>query len=160
MMRPETKRLLRRVVPVTALALAGACHHQPVMSERIEPVLVPIDRLADELTPPQTAAIAPRVARILLLPDSITIAPGEAYSYEQLRVVAVDSAGTALGRLRVYDVSLDPGAAQLIGARQLRGVHPGQGELWVMFPQALWSGGGDIPRVPLHITVRAPSGGQ
>jgi len=160
MMRNDLGRRARWMVPVVAIALAGACHHRPVLTERIEPVLVLMDRSADELTPDQTAAISPRVARILLLPDSITIAPGETYSYEKLRVVAVDSAGTALGRLRVYDVALDPGAAHLIGARELVGAHPGESDLWVKFPRALWSGGSEIPRpVPLHITVRPPAGG-
>lgn len=115
-----------------------------------------VDQSVAELSPQETAALAPRVARIAVMPDSIAIAPGETYSYAQLRVIAIDSAGGSLGRLRVYDASLDPGAAQLVGGRQLRGVYPGRSELWIRFPRALWSGGGSsLPAISVHVVVRA-----
>ena len=147
--------------PVTLLIACAACHRQPAVVHEAEPVPVTIDQSVAELSPQETAALAPRVARIAVMPDSISIAPGETYSYAQLRVVAIDSAGSSLGRLRVYDASLEPGAAQLAGARQLRGVYPGRSELWIRFPQALWSGGrSSLPAVSVHVIVRAAATGE
>jgi len=156
---PRSHLLAARTVVL--LIACGACRRQPALTHEVEPVLVTIDQAAAELSPQETAALAPRITRIAVMPDSIMIAPGETYSYEQLRVVAIDSSGSALGRLRVYDVSLDPGAAQLAGGRQLRGVYPGGGELWIRFPQALWSGGASsLPAVPVHVIVAAGATGD
>src|SRR5689334_4302506 len=149
------------VPPLAVLLLAfAACHRQPAVAHRLEPVPVTREQLVTELSPQEAAALAPRAARIVVMPDSVAVAPGEAYSYAQLRVIVFDSAGNALGRLRIYDVSLDPGSAELMGGRQLRGVHTGRSDMWIRFPQALWSGAGSVPpAVPLHVIVRAPAGG-
>lgn len=143
---------------VVMAALPAACHGPRRTVSVVEPeVVVPA---VGELSPGETAAIAPRVARLQLVPDSIVLAPGEVYSYSDLHVVALDSVGAALGRLRVYDTGMEPGAAAMIGGRQVQGLHPGSSELMVRFPRALWSGGGDPPApVYLHVTVRRPTTG-
>jgi hypothetical protein len=148
--------------PAVVLLLASAaCHRPPAVAHVLQPVPVTLEESVAELSPQETAALAPRAARIAVMPDSVTIAPGESYSYAQLRVVVLDSSGSALGRLRVYDASLDPGAAALAGGRQVRGVYPGRSDLWIRFPQALWSGGGSsLPAVPVHIVVRATAAGE
>ena len=142
------------------LVACAACHRQPALSTVMVPVLVSVDQSAAELTPDEMARVAPRVARIVVMPESLSISPGETFSYAKLRVVAVDSSGSALGRLRVFDTSMKPGAAVLAGGRQLRGVFPGTSELWIRFPQALWSGGGSsLPAIPVRIVVRPPTTG-
>ncbi|NUR32741.1 MAG: hypothetical protein HOQ11_02595 [Gemmatimonadaceae bacterium] len=151
----DRRSLLSSVVMVATMA---ACHGQRSTVSVVEPVVVA--PAVGELSPAATAAIAPRVARLQLVPDSIVLAPGDVYSYGDLQVVALDSAGTALGRLRVYDAGMEPGAAAMIGERRLQGVHPGTSELTVRFPRALWNGGGDPPPpVHLHVTVRLPTAG-
>ena len=151
---------LPAVLGVVLLIGCVACHRQPAVARVLEPVPVTGEQLVTELTPQEPAALSPRAARIIVRPDSVTIAPGEAYSYAQLRVVVLDSSGNALGRLRVFDVSLTPGAAQLAAGRQVRGIYPGRGELWIRFPPALWSGSGSAPpAIPLPIIVRAPGPG-
>lgn len=151
----DRQSLMRIVVTAT---FAAACHAPGGTVSVVKPlVVVPA---VGELSPGETAAIAPRVARLRLVPDSIVLAPGEVYSYGDLQVVVLDSAGAALGRLRVYDTRMEPGAAAMIGGRQLQGLHPGSSELMVRFPRALWSGGGDPPApVYLHVTVRLPAAG-
>lgn len=149
----------RNLLPIVGMAaLTAACHGSRKTVSVVEPGVV-APAIA-ELTPEMTATIAPRVARLRLVPDSIVLAPGEVYSYSDLQVVALDSAGAVLGRLRVYDAGMEPGAAAMIGGRQLRGVHPGSSDLTVRFPRALWSGGGDPPApAQLHVTVRLPTAG-
>lgn len=151
---------LRGVPALVLLVAVGACHRQPAVAHVVEAIPVTLEQSVAELSPQETAALAPRVARIVVMPDSVTIAPGQSYSYAQLRVIITDSAGSALGRLRVYDVSLDPGAAELAGGRQLRGVYPGHAELWIRFPRALWSGGASSPpAVAIHVLVQQANGG-
>ena len=148
----------RRIAIVVLAATSVGCHAPRKTVSVVEPVLVA--PATGELSPQETAAIAPRVARLRLVPDSIIIAPGEVYSYSALWVVALDSAGAALGRLRVYDAAMNPGAAEMIGGRQLRGVYPGTSDLVVRFPRALWSGGEDPPPpVQLHVIVRPQTAG-
>ena len=148
----------RRIAIAVIAATSVACHASGKTVSVVEPVVVV--PAPGELSPQETAAIAPRVARLRLVPDSIVVAPGEVYSYAALSVVALDSAGAALGRLRVYDAAMEPGAAVMIGGRQLQGVYPGASELVVRFPRALWNGGGDPPApVRLHVTVRAATTG-
>lgn len=146
-------------IPAAAFLVASvACHRQPALVQVLEPVPVTLEQSIAELSPQEAAALAPRVTRLLVMPDSVTIAPGESYSYAQLRVIIVDSSGSALGRLRVFDTSLDPGAAALTGRQELRGVYPGRGELWIRFPQALWSGGASAPpAVAVHVLVQPPA---
>jgi hypothetical protein len=151
--------LLRARAVALALACA-ACHRQPALRTAVVPVLVTVDQSAADLSPDEIAKVAPRVARIVVMPESLSISPGETYSYAMLRVLAIDSSGSALGRLRVFDTSMNPGAAVLAGGRQLRGVFPGTSELWIRFPQALWSGGGSsLPAIPVHIVVRPTATG-
>jgi len=141
-------------------ALATAACHAP---RKLEHVLVaePVIPSADELSPAETATLAPRIARLRLMPDSIVLAPGEVYGYAMLQVVALDSAGAVLGRLRVYDTAMEPGAAVLLGGRELQGVHPGVSELVVRFPRALWTGSGDPPApVKVRVIVKAPAAGR
>ena len=149
----------RRRIAIAVLAAGSmGCHAPRKTVSVVEPVFVA--PAIGELSPQETAAIAPRVVRLRLVPDSIVLAPGEVYSHSALWVVALDSAGAALGRLRVYDAAMDPGAAAMIGGRQVRGVYPGTSALVVRFPRARWSGGGDPPPpVRLHVTVRPPAAG-
>lgn len=144
------KRIAIAVIGATSMA----CHAPGRTVTVIEPLVVA--PAIGELSPQETAAIAPRVARLRLVPDSIAVGPGEVYSYAAMWVVALDSAGAVLGRLRVYDAAMDPGPAVMIGGRQLQGVYPGASNLVVQFPRALWSGSGSPPApVQLHVTVRA-----
>lgn len=155
-----SKSAFLRAGAVALVLACAACHRQPALATVTVPVLVTVDQSAGELSPDEIAKVAPRVARIVVMPESLSISPGETYSYAMLRVVAVDSSGRALGRLRVFDTSMNPGAAVLAGARQLRGVFPGTNELWIRFPQALWSGGGSsLPAIPVHIVVRSAETG-
>ena len=156
----DFKLALLRAPTLALLVACAACHRQPGFATAMVPVPVSVDQSAAELSPDEIAKVAPRVARIVVMPESLSIAPGETTSYAMLRVVAVDSSGSALGRLRVFDTSMEPGAAVLAGGRQVRGVFPGTSELWIRFPQALWSGGGSsLPAILVRIVVRPPATG-
>lgn len=150
---------IRKFMPILMLATtAGACHHRPNTVSAIETVVVSPE--PGELSPGQMAAIASRTARLKLVPDSISLTTGDIYDYGgEVHVVALDSAGAELGRLRVYDSRMDPGAAAMIPGRQLQALHPGASDLVVGFPRALWRGGGEPPQGRLHVTVRPRTAG-
>lgn len=89
---------------------------------------------ADELV-----ALGNQVATLRADPDSVVIPVGGASTVNTLRIIAVDSSGRSLGRLRTaYRFYFEPGpAASLARPDSLLGLSPGRQTLTMRLPEAL-----------------------
>ena len=100
--------------------------------------------------------IAPRIARLRASPDLIRIAVGDTVAItSRVTVSAIDSAGTSLGSLSTYDLTIPMGAAgpSLANPRTLVGRERGESTVTIAFSRALWPGTGDPPKVDVKVIV-------
>ena len=100
--------------------------------------------------------IAPRVARLRVSPAEIRIGVGDTVAVaNRVRVFAIDSAGTNLGSLSTYDVSLSAGAAGPVSTspRTFVGRERGKSTVTISFSRALWTGRGDPPNGEVQLIV-------
>ena len=103
------------------------------------------------------AEIAARVARLRADPGLIRVAIGDTVTISnELKVYAIDGAGTNLGSLSTYDYALSPGAAAPVptSPRTFVGKERGESTVTVSFPRALWTGFGEPPKAEVRIIVR------
>ncbi len=61
------------------------------------------------LTPTDLATLGGRVAGLRLEPDSVVVHVGQAFVMHQVRLLAIDSSGNVLGRVRGYRWRIPPG---------------------------------------------------
>jgi hypothetical protein len=89
---------------------------------------------ADELV-----ALGHQVAALRADPDTVVLAVGGASTVNAMRIIAVDSSGRSLGRVRTgYRFSLERGPAVLLARPDsLLGVSPGRQSLVMRLPEAL-----------------------
>jgi hypothetical protein len=100
--------------------------------------------------------VASRAASIQLVPEGISLRVGDTVDVDaSVRVFVIDSTGASLGRLPVYDSSMMPGAAVLVGLGRVAGRQPGVSKLLIGFPRSQWRGRRDAPPAAiLRIEVR------
>jgi imidazolonepropionase-like amidohydrolase len=127
-----------------AMARAGVIQMTVV---RQDSGAIPIARYGD---------VAPRVATLRAEPAELRIAVGDTLiAWDNVRIYAVDKAGTSLGWLSTYDVSLQGDAAVPLtpGSRVFVGRQRGESIVTVTFSRALWPGFGEPPKVEIRIIV-------
>ena len=103
------------------------------------------------------AELAPRIARLRAEPTTLRIAIGDALvMWDNVRVHALDSSGTSLGRLSTYDVVVtgDAAAPTTPGSRTFIGRRQGESTATISFPRALWPGLGEPPTAEVKLVVR------
>ncbi len=110
-----------------------------------------------ELYSHELVALGDRVAMLRADPDSVVIPVGGAITTSMLRIIAVDSSGASLGRLRAsYRFSLERGpAVSLARPDSLLGLAPGRQTLTVRLPVEL-SAGRATPFSELRFTIIVP----
>jgi hypothetical protein len=131
------------------------------MTSKIERLGALKELAPGDLMPWQLGALAPRVGGLTATPAELRIEVGDTVRLAaDLRVTVVDSAGNALGRILSYDVMLEPGAAALaldpVAGVAVAGLHPGESELRVAFPDEPWHPRTDAPpRLSIPVRVQA-----
>ena len=101
--------------------------------------------------------LAPRIARLRVEPTVLRIAIGDTLvMWDNVRVHALDSAGTNLGWLSTYDVIVtgDAAAPATPGSRTFIGRQRGESTAMISFPRALWPGFTEPPTAEVKLVVR------
>lgn len=62
----------------------------------------------------EVAALGPRIAALRVEPDSVVVRVGQLFLVHQVHVLAVDSAGAVLGRVRAYNWRVRTGAGGIV----------------------------------------------
>jgi imidazolonepropionase-like amidohydrolase len=107
----------------------------------------------------QYPTIAPRVSRLRLEPAELRLAVGDTVLVPgRVTVSAVDSAGTILGKLSTYDLTIVTGSAPVISPspgspRQFIAQRKGETTVMLAFPRALWTKSGEPPKAELRVVV-------
>lgn len=83
----------------------------------------------NELTPPDFAALGPRMVAMRPYPESLVVKPGDRTSIESIRMLLVDSAGTVLGQTRWVRWTAPNGAVEFAPPRMLIAKRPGRSVL-------------------------------
>ncbi len=148
-----------------AIALHACARPQPTVrtetqtgtrsETRTEIVAVPTPA-PGEISFAQYRAVVPRIRALRAEPARIELVVGQRMDFARaLRIVALDAAGTELGRLTTFDQALDSPAAALDGPGGVRGLQPGQGVIILevsLFVQ--YGGQGTPPRLEIPVVVR------
>ncbi len=110
-----------------------------------------------ELSSRALDSLGEKVAMLRADPDSVVIPVGSAITTGMLRIIAVDSSGRSLGRVRSsYQFSLERGpAVSLARPDSVLGLAPGRQTLTIRMPAAL-SAGRATPFGELRFTVIVP----
>jgi imidazolonepropionase-like amidohydrolase len=101
--------------------------------------------------------LAPRIARLRVEPTVLRLAIGDTLvMWDNVRVHALDSAGTNLGWLSTYDVIVtgDAAAPATPGSRTFIGRQRGESTAMISFPRALWPGFTEPPTAEVKLVVR------
>lgn len=128
-----------------AWVVSAAAVNQPIAAEAPAPGM---------LTVAQARGLGARWRGLRVEPESLVMRIGDTVDMATLRVLAVDSAGGALGRLQVYDRSLTPGAALLTGYSRITAIGHGVGLLIIRPQGAMWDAARPRPAVHVRIVVR------
>ena len=152
----------KETVLIATAAVVCACHHVQTVSVGMDSTRVTYSIQGRRVMNVDSTAIMPpsrvaaRAASILLAPERISLRVGDTVDVDSaVRVFVLDSTGTSLGRLPVYDSMMTPGAAVLAGLGQVAGLQPGVSELVIRFPRTQWLGRSDPPPTArLRIEVR------
>jgi hypothetical protein len=143
-----------------ALASGGdsAAAERLARMQRVETEFAATSREGEKsLSSQDVMALGDRIAALVADPDSIRIPAGGAITTTMLRIIAVDSAGASLGRLRAsFGYSLTRGPAVSVArGDSLLGVATGRQVLTVRFAPAL-SAGRTTPFGELRFTLIVP----
>ena len=99
------------------------------------------------------AQVIPQIAELRLDRASVTIKAGEGFRISDLRVLAYDSSGKLLGRLKQTDRGVQPrDVLSMASADIVQGIKPGVGYLELSAP-AWPQFGGDRPKPTLRLEV-------
>jgi hypothetical protein len=127
---------------------------------RSEVVHIRVDIPVGDSIPVLMSALPPRAVAIRSDPDSVLLRVGDSLNLRSIRLIVLDSAGQALGRLPVFDVGRGaeggtlPQAFRIVGFMQLVAVQPGADDLAIGVPAFQWRGTGAPPRSRIRVIVR------
>lgn len=84
-----------------------------------------VNRYDMQLDAETVASLGERIARLVVIPDSVVVPVNAFFLAHRVSVIAVDSAGEVLGRVRAYDWRVRAEGVQVI-ADTVTGANPGR----------------------------------
>lgn len=125
-------RHIHRVILLAAVASVGASRAaaQGAKPARAAPIA--------DISMDQMAVIAPRVAALRAIPSTLAIRVGQTIQLDSIHLIAMDTQGHDIGRLRAFNFGIKPGEAATAVPRQVTGGRVGVTELRLSYPSAPW----------------------
>ena len=133
----------RRILGVALIAVGASSARAQTGQPTV--VLTKIDYGPGDIAPVELQRVALRVDSLKFDIPTIRVRVGETFSLDTMAIVAYDSNGTRIGRLRSYDVHPPRGAFRSAGLHQYVPVAEGSIDMAIAFPRIRWTERSDPP---------------